>query len=155
MHENISLGSSGVDRVSSLQKVSTRLRGTNFCTSSAYFAPSFVTQPNGPQCTQIVQYAPKHQFRVQWGWIGCVHCEKFRRKFVARTFALLRPILHRVPCSIKTLPNAPKCYTTQENKSLGSIWLDRVCSLRKIPRRLHGTNLCINCTKFCVVTKDC
>ena len=30
------------------------------------------------------------------GWIGCVHCEKFRRDFVALTFALVRPILHRV-----------------------------------------------------------
>src|SRR6185312_593585 len=68
--QNISLGSSGVDRVSSLRKVPTRLRGTNFCTSSAYFVPSFVTQPNGPQCTQIVQNAPKHQFRVQWSGSG-------------------------------------------------------------------------------------
>ena len=60
--------------------------------------------------------------------------------------ALVQSILHRVPCSIKTLPNAPKCYATQQKKSLGSTWLDRVCSLRKIPWRLHGTNLCINCT---------
>ena len=44
-----------------------------------------------------------------------------------------------VPCSNETLPNAPKCYATQQKKSLGSTWLDRVCSLRKIPRRLHGT----------------
>src|SRR6185437_16304052 len=33
--QNISLGSNGVDRVRSLQKIPTRLRGTNFCTSSA------------------------------------------------------------------------------------------------------------------------
>ena len=32
---------------------------TNFCTSSAHFAPSFITHPNGPQCTQIEQNAPK------------------------------------------------------------------------------------------------
>src|SRR6185436_6495082 len=44
-----------------------RLRFTNFCTSSARFAPSFLRQPNGPECTQIVRNAPKHQFRVQWG----------------------------------------------------------------------------------------
>ena len=31
------------------------------------FAPSFVTQPNGPQCTKIVRNAPKHEFRIQWG----------------------------------------------------------------------------------------
>ena len=48
-------------------KILTRHRGTNFCTSSAHFAPSFVRQPNGPECTQIVRNAPKRQFRVQWG----------------------------------------------------------------------------------------
>ena len=87
----------GVDRLRSLRKIPTRLRGTNFCTSSACFAPSFVRQPNGPKCTQIVRNAPKCQFRVQWGWVGCICCEKFRRDFVARTFALVRPVLRRVP----------------------------------------------------------
>ena len=69
-HKNVSLGSNGVDRARSLRKIPTRLRGTNFCTSSARFAPSFVRQPNGPECTQIVRNAPKHQFRVQWGGSG-------------------------------------------------------------------------------------
>jgi len=137
--------------MSSLRKILTRLRGTNFCTSSARIAPSFVRQPNGHECTQIEQNALKRQFTVQWGgsdvfvaknsdatswhkllhyfgpyftefrkatkqsrmhpnsikctktsvygatgWIGCVLCEKFRRDFVAQTFALLMPILHRV-----------------------------------------------------------
>ena len=39
-------------------------------TSSSRFAPSFVRQPNGPECTQIVRNAPKLQFRVQWGGSG-------------------------------------------------------------------------------------
>ena len=69
-HQNVSLGSNGVDRVRSLRKIPTRLRSTNFCTSSACFAPSFVRQPNGSKCTQIVRTAPKHQFRVQWGGSG-------------------------------------------------------------------------------------
>ena len=69
-HQNVSLGSNGLDRVRSLRKIPTRLRGTNFCTSSAHFAPSFVRQPNGPECTQIVRNEPKHQFRVQWGGSG-------------------------------------------------------------------------------------
>ena len=135
-------------RVDSLRKILTSLRGTNCCTSSACFAPSFVRQPSGPECTQIVQNTPKRQFRVQcggsvafvaknsdvtsyhellhkfspfctefhkatkrsrmhpnsmkrtktlvlgpMGWIGCVRCEKFRRDFEARTFALVRPVL--------------------------------------------------------------
>ena len=45
MHTNMSLGSNGVDRVCSLQKIPMRLRGKNFCfncTSPARFAPSFV-----------------------------------------------------------------------------------------------------------------
>ena len=66
MHQNISLGSNGVDRVHSLRKIPTPLRGTNFCTSSARSAPSFVRQPNGPECTQKVRNKPKCQFRVQW-----------------------------------------------------------------------------------------
>src|SRR6185369_13674099 len=69
-HQNGSLGSNGVDRVRSLRKIPTRLCGTNLCTSSARFAPSFVRQPNGPECTQIVRNAPKRHFRVQWGGSG-------------------------------------------------------------------------------------
>src|SRR6185312_12937843 len=70
MHQNVNLESNGVDRVSSLRKILTRLRGTNFCTSSARFAPSSVRQPNSPKCTQIVRNAPKHQFSDQWGGLG-------------------------------------------------------------------------------------
>ena len=66
MLQDVSLGSNRVDRVRSLQKIPTRLRGTNFCTSSARFAPSFVRQPNGPECTQIFPSASKRQFMVQW-----------------------------------------------------------------------------------------
>jgi hypothetical protein len=128
--------------VLSLRKIPTRLRGSIFCTSSERFAPNFVRQPNGRECTQIVRNAPKCQFGVQWvgssafvaknsnatswhelfhkfgpfctgfsratkwsrmqtnstkctktsvwgpmGCIGCVCCKKFRRDFVARTFA--------------------------------------------------------------------
>ena len=65
-HQNISLGSNGVGRVHSLRKIPTRLCGTNFCTSSAHFPLSFLRQPNGPECTQIVRNAPKCQFRVQY-----------------------------------------------------------------------------------------
>jgi len=59
-----------VDRVRSLRKILTRLRGMNFCTSSDRFAPSFVRPPNGPKCTQIVRIAAEHKFRVQWGGSG-------------------------------------------------------------------------------------
>src|SRR6185369_14930665 len=68
MHQG--LGSNGEDRMRSLRKIPTRLRGTNFCTSSAHFALSFVRQPNSPEFTQIVRNAPKCQFRIQWGGSG-------------------------------------------------------------------------------------
>ena len=59
------LWSNRVDRVRS-RKIPMRLRSANFCTSSAHFAPSFLSQPNGHQCTKIVRNAPDHEFRVQW-----------------------------------------------------------------------------------------
>jgi len=82
------------------------------------------------------------------GWIGCVRCKKFRRDFVARTFALVRPVLHRVSCGNQTVPNAPKWYKTHQNVRLGSNGFDRVCSLRKIPMRLRGTNFCTSSARF-------
>ena len=82
--------------VSSLRKIMTRLRGTNFGTRSAHFALSFVRQPNGPKCIQIVQNTPKHEFRVRWGGSVAFVAKKFRHNFVARTFALVWHVLHRV-----------------------------------------------------------
>ena len=116
-HQNMSLGWNGVDQVRSLQKITTRLRGTNFCvncTSSARFTQSFSSN-------EIIPNAPKHCKTHQkgglWsnGWIGCVQCEKIQHEFVARTFELfapVQPILYRVSCSNKTIPNAPKHYKT-------------------------------------------
>ena len=152
----------GEDRLCLSQKILTRLRGTNFFTSSAHFAPSkankqsqmypnrtkhtktrvlspirrigcvrcvkfirdlvarnfapvalFYTEflranqtvPNAPK---LVWNAPKHEFRVQWGWIGCVFCEKFRWDFMARSFSPVWPVLHRVLSGNQTVPNAPK-----------------------------------------------
>jgi hypothetical protein len=66
-HKIMSLGFNGVNWVSSLQKIPTRLRGTNFCTSSPRFEIRFVRQHNGPKCIQWAWNAPKHVFRVQWG----------------------------------------------------------------------------------------
>src|SRR6185312_425872 len=82
------------------------------------------------------------------GWIGCVRCEKFRCDFVARSFALVRPILHRVSYANQTVPNAPKWYKTHENMSLRSNGVDQVHSLRKIPMQLPGTNFCTSSACF-------
>jgi len=81
-------------------------------------------------------------------WIRCVHCKKYRRDFVARSFALISPVqcvLHQVSCSYETIPNASKHYATYQNMSLGSNGADWLHSW-KIAMWLHVTNFCINCT---------
>jgi len=94
-----------VDRVRSLRKIPTGLCGTNFCTRSARFAPSFVKQPNGPECTQIVRNATKCQFRVRWGVSGA---------FVAKNSDATswHELLHkfgRFAPSFVRQPNGPEC----------------------------------------------
>jgi len=91
--------------VSLLGKIPTRFRGTNFCTSSARFPPSFVSQPNGPQYTQMIQNAPKHQFRVQWVGSGA---------FIAKIPTRLRGTNFctssaRFAPSFVRQPNGPEC----------------------------------------------
>ena len=70
MHQKVNLLSDGVDRVHLLRKIPKWLRDTNFCTSLARFASSFVRQPNSPKCTKKVQFVRKQKFRVQRGGSG-------------------------------------------------------------------------------------
>ena len=62
------------------------------------------------------------------GRIGCVCCKKC--DFTAQTCALIAPaqhILHRVPCSNETLPNAPKHYEMLQNMSFDQVgWIECV-----------------------------
>ena len=74
-HQNMSLGSDGVDRVDLLQKILMRLCVTNFCincNSLACFQPSFIKQRNGPKGTQTLRNTTKHEFWVQWGGSGAI-----------------------------------------------------------------------------------
>ena len=105
---------------------------------------------------ETIQNAPKHYEMHQimslgsnGGGSGAFVAKNFRCDFIAKTCPLIapvQPILHRVSCSNGTLTNTPKHYETHKNMRLGSNGVDRVCSLRKIPMQLHGTNMCINCT---------
>ena len=84
-----------------------RLRGMNFCTSSARSAPSFVRQPNSPKCTKIVQIARKQKFRVQWGGSGAFVAKNSN----ATSWHELLHQLTRFAQSVvgqKMVPNAPK-----------------------------------------------
>src|SRR6185312_4859597 len=124
MHQNISLGSIGLDRVRSLRKIPTRLRGTNFCTSSARFPPSFVGQPNSPEYTQMVRNAPKHQFRVKWGGSSTFVVKNSDANSWHELFALVRPVIHRVSYGNQTVLDAPKWYEMHGNVSLGQMgWI--------------------------------
>src|SRR6185437_673790 len=90
----------------------------------------FQIHPNSTKHTKTCVWSPM-------GWIGCVRCEKLRRDFVARTFALIapiQPVLHQDSCSNETVQNAPKHYETQQYMSLGSNGVGRVHSLGKIPK---------------------
>jgi len=147
MHQNISLVSNGVDRVRSLRKIQTRLRGMNFCTSLARFAPSFVRQPNHPKCTQIVRNAPNHQFRVQWGGSGAFGAKNSDKT----SFSNFCTSSARFAPRFVWQPNGSKCtqiVRIAENISLGSNGVDRVRSLRKILMRLRGTNFCTSSAHF-------
>ena len=82
------------------------------------------------------------------GWIGCVRFEKFQCNFVAQTFALIRPVLYRVSEGNQTVPNTHKWYEMQQNDSLRSNGVDQVCSSRKTPMQLRGTNFCTSSACF-------
>jgi len=152
-HQNMSLGSNGVDQVLWLRKITTRLRGTNFCincTSSVCFATSSCSYekiPNAPK------YYETHQ-NISLGCNGADWVHSLRRILMwlrGTNFSLIapvHPVLHRVSCSYETITNAPKHYETHQNKSLGSNGVDQVLWLRKITTRHRGTKFCINCTSL-------
>ena len=88
-----------------MRKIPTRPRGTNFWTTSARFAPNFVRQPNGTECTQIVRNAPKHQFRVQWGGSGAFGAKNSD----ATSFSNFCTNSARFVPSFVKQPNGPEC----------------------------------------------
>ena len=119
--------------MSSVRKILKRLRGMNFCTSSACFASSFIRQPNSPECTQIVQNATKHQFRVRWGVSGAFIAKiptRLRGTNFCTSSAHFAPSFVRQP----NVPDAPKQYETHQNVSLGSNGVDWVRSCKKFRR---------------------
>jgi len=71
-HQNMSLGSNRLDQVRSLWKITTWLRGTNFCincTSSVCFASSFMqlqTIPNAPKYCETDRNISLESTRVDW-----------------------------------------------------------------------------------------
>ena len=72
-HDRVQWGGSGAFVAKHFEATSWH----KLCTSSARFAPSFVTQSNGPQCPKIIRNAPKHEFRVQWDGSGAFVSKNF------------------------------------------------------------------------------
>ena len=73
------------------------------------------TIPNAPKYYETDRNISLGSNGVDW----VRFCEISRRDFMARTFAFIaqvHPVLHRVSCSYKTIPNAPKHYETQKNE---------------------------------------
>ena len=124
-----------------MRKIPTQLCGTNYCTCSDRFAPSFVRQPNGLQCTQIEENALKHQFRVQWGGSGA---------FVAKNSDatsctnFCTSSAYFVP-SFVTQPNGPKCTQIVRNAPKHQFRVQRGGSGAFIAKNSYATS----CTNFC------
>ena len=109
---------------------------SNFCTSSPSFAPSFVRQPNGPKCTQILWNALKYQFWVQWGGL---------RMFVAKNFDVSSfsnfcTSSARFAPRFVWQPNSPKCTQIVQNTSKGQFRVQWVGSVAFVAKNLNATS---------------
>ena len=116
-HQNMSLGSNGVDWVRSLRDILMWLHGTNFCincTSSPRFAPSFMQLRNNPKCTQTLLNTPKHDFRVQWGDQVC-SLQKITTWLHGTNFCFIWTSSVCFATSFMHLRNDPKCTQTLWN----------------------------------------
>ena len=144
-HQNMSLGSNGMDRVRSCLKFRCEFVARTF----ALIAPvqpishrvSCSNEKNAPKYYKMNQY-----IILGSNGVDCVRSlPKIRCDFVPRTFALIapvQPISHRVSCSNGTNQNAH--YKTHRFMSLVSNGVDRVRSLRKTLMRFRSTNFFIN-----------
>ena len=147
----MSLGSNGVDRERSFQKIPMRLRGTKF----SLIAPVQPILYRASCSNEIIQNAPKHYETHLYMSLGFNRVDRVRSlqkfwcDFMARTCALIapvQPVLYWGSCSNKTIQNTSKHYETHQNMSFGRNGVDREPSLQKNLMQLCGTNFCTNCT---------
>jgi hypothetical protein len=119
-HQNFSLGSNGADWVRSWRKIMAWLHGTSLrinCTSSPWFASSFMRLRNDPKCIQTlcndqnmslgfngVDWVRSLQKIPTWlrGTYFCINCTS------SHSFASSFMQLRNVPKCTQTLLNAPK-----------------------------------------------
>ena len=148
MHENMSLGSNGVDRERSLWKVVSRLVPRTF----TLIAPVWRVLHQVSCSSEMVPNAPNQKETHQNMCLGSngVDRECSLRKIMTwlrgtNFYITVWHVLQQVLCSREMVPNAPKWKETHQNMSLG---VDRECSLRKNMTQLRGPNCHINCTSL-------
>jgi len=150
----MSLESNGVDRVHSLRKIPTRLRGMNFCTSLAHFALGFVTHPNCLKCTQIVQ---THRI-MRLGSNGVDRVRSLRNPTWLHGTNFCTSLSHFAPSFVTQL-NCPKCTQIVRNTpkyevrvqwggSDGFVAKSDTTSWHKLLQHFSPF-----CTEFCKATK--
>ena len=131
-HQNMSLGSNGVDHVRSLHETPMQSRGTNF----ALLAPVQPISHRVSCSNETIQNAPKHYKTHQFVSLASNGVDRVRSlrktlmRFRGTNFFInctVQHILHRVPCSNETLPTAPKQYEMLQNMSLVPMgWIECV-----------------------------
>ena len=131
-----------------MRKIPTRLRGTNFCTSSVRFATSFVRQPNGPECTQIVR---KMHENVSLGsnvvdWVRSLRKIPMRLRdtnFSTSSVRFATSFVKQLnsPECTQIIRNGPKHQFRVQCCGLGAF-------VQKIPTRHRGTNFCTSSARF-------
>ena len=141
----------------SSRKLSMRLRGTNFCSSSARFAPSFIRQPNGPECTQLVANALKRKFRVHWGGSGAFVAKiptRLRGTNFCTSSSRFAPSFVRQPNGFRMHPNSTKRTKSQFRVQWGGSGVFDVKNFDATswhePLHLFGPF----CNEFCKATKQ-
>ena len=113
-HQNMSLGSNGVDWVHSLRKISTWLCGTNFCincSSSPCFAPSFMQLRNDPKCAQTLWNTKKMSLGSN-GVDQVCSLQKIPTWLRGTNFCINCTSSPRFAPSFMQLRNYPKCTQT-------------------------------------------
>ena len=133
----MSLGSNGMDHVRSCQKFRCEFVARTF----ALIAPVQPISHRVSCSNETIQYAPKHYKTHQFMSLASNGVDRVRSlrktlmRFRSTNFFInwpVQPILHRVPCSNETLPNALKHYEMLQNMSLVPMgWIE-----------------CVRCEKF-------
>ena len=112
-HRNISIGSNGGNWLCSFHKIPRDFVSRTFVLTAAVRYVLHQVSCSYETIRNALKYCETDRNISLASNIACVRCEKSRYDFAAPTFALIapvHPVLHRVSCCYKTIPNALKHY---------------------------------------------